>query len=69
MTSPFLVIMILLAFGPLAIMGALYIVALLLWFSGRPELLAKLSAVRKMTERGKPADPDEEQCSRGGRSD
>jgi hypothetical protein len=50
MGDPFLTIVLVLAFGPLALMGALYVVALLLWLAGRPGFLTLLVELSKPTE-------------------
>ncbi len=54
-----LAIVLVLAFGPLALMGALYVAALLLWLAGRPRFLATLVERTKFARLSKPAEKDE----------
>jgi len=55
----FLAIVIVLAFGPLAVIGALYVVALLLWLAGRPGFLATLVERTRFARIPGPPEKDE----------
>ncbi len=56
----FLMALVLLALGPLAVMGTLYLVALVLWAAGRPNLLRTLTERRKAAGAAKRTEKDGE---------
>jgi hypothetical protein len=46
------ILFVVMAFGPLAIMGALWVVALVLWLAGRPRFLTMLVERTGLGQRG-----------------
>ena len=55
-----LMAVLLLAFGPLAVMATLYLVALVLWAAGRPDFLRTLVERRKAAGAAKRTEKDRE---------
>ncbi len=54
-----MILFVVVALGPLALMGALYVAALLLWLAGRPRFLATLVERTRFARVSKPTEKDE----------